>query len=83
MPSKWVKSGTRVRVRQFEDETAYEYNRRLRRGQRPTPTYLWRVEDLHGEVVTQCGYCVSRQSAVDAAHRSQLRLEDEAEGYAA
>jgi hypothetical protein len=77
MPHRWIKPGTKVKVRQFEDETAYEYNRRLKKGWKPTPIHLWRVEDMEGDLVTQAGYCVSRQAAVDSAHRLRLSVIDD------
>jgi hypothetical protein len=75
----WLRPGTRVRVRQFKDETAEDYNRyHLKRGQRPAQSYLWRVEDMAGEVIRQCGYCVSEQSALDSADRFNFSvIEDD------
>jgi hypothetical protein len=78
MPSNWVKRGTRVRVRQFKDDSAEDYNRyHLKRGQRPAQSHLWRVEDMDGEVVRQCGYCISEQSALDSANRFNLWVVDD------
>jgi hypothetical protein len=74
----WAKRGTKVRVRGFVDESAHEHNRRIRkRNEKPTPTYLWRVEDLNGESLSQCGFCTERQAAINVAYCQGLNVIDD------
>jgi hypothetical protein len=78
----WVKPGTKVQIRQIEDQAGVRYNQRLKGRKRPTPVHVWRIEDLDSNPLN-LGLCTTRLSAVDLAHDHRLSVMNDSEEGAA